>query len=826
MPQPQASIAYFLRRVMDFLRSDYERNELTIDLIRYIALWGHPLYWLLCTVVFPQTYESFGLRFGSAFMFIPILFYKHYPVGMKPYLNLYWYLWLTFTFPVIFTYLMLMNNLSGLWLVAETVMLVVFIIFIHNFFLLFFLLIFGIWIAYTSYVYTTGAHFIITKEVIEYFISVPIAFLLGILVKYTQKKSSLAEERNAVLESLAGSIAHEMRNPLGQIRHCLSSIQNQLPHYLPERCAEAFDRKKLESLYERVAQGQMAVRRGVQVIDMVLGEIREKAIDPESFTYVSAARITRNALDEYSYESESDRRRVHFKSSETFLFHGNENLFVFVLFNLLKNAIFYFKTSPASEITIWLQKGGANNYLFFRDTGPGITKDALPHIFDSFFTSGKSGGTGLGLAYCKRVMNAFNGDIRCESVAGEYTEFCLSFPVIAEDELNIHKSRVIAMGRRDFGGKRLLIVDDEPLYRITLKNYFSPLEVFIDEASNGTEAIELLSSNNYDLVVMDLNMPSMSGYETVERMRRGEAGPQAVVTPVVAHSSESPAISRSMSENAGMQAFLAKPCTQIELINTVRAARHTMHAGNSAKGTLVGRKLLLVDDSALNRDMLAMTFRDAGLEVTLSDNGKESLEILNAERFDLLITDIHMPGMSGLELTRKIRSSSDQRLSRLPVIGLSGAVEEEESARNAGMDEFRVKTDSPNLLFSSMVRLLMSSSENNVRDVKDDQLAATESAMASYGLSPFENAEIIRIFLEEFNDTPSSMRQAIDKNDYEGLRQLAHKLKGSAAILGAESLRQAAEVVEINCRYGRTENLDSQVSQVISALREFSEKVS
>ncbi|MBN1278838.1 MAG: hybrid sensor histidine kinase/response regulator, partial [Chlorobiaceae bacterium] len=168
---------------------------------------------------------------------------------------------------------MLMNNLSGLWLVAETVMLVVFIIFIHNFFLLFFLLIFGIWIAYTSYVHTTGAHFIVTKEMIEYFISVPIAFLLGILVKYTQKKSSLAEERNAVLESLAGSIAHEMRNPLGQIRHCLSSIQNQLPHYLPERCAEAFDRKKLESLYERVAQGQMAVRRGVQVIDMVLGEI-------------------------------------------------------------------------------------------------------------------------------------------------------------------------------------------------------------------------------------------------------------------------------------------------------------------------------------------------------------------------------------------------------------------------------------------------------------------------------------------------------------------------------------------------------------------------
>jgi CheY-like chemotaxis protein/HPt (histidine-containing phosphotransfer) domain-containing protein len=822
MPASYSSRPSVLKRGVDFFQNDYERNKLTIDYIRYIGLWGHPLYYLLCAFIFPQPYESFELRFASAISFIPILFHQRYPEKFRSLLMLYWYLWLTFTFPVVFTYLMLMNDFSGLWLVAETVMLFVFIIFITNYFLLFVLFISGILIAYAGFVLDTGAHLLITTEIIEYFVSIPIAILLGLLVNSTNKKGELAQERNSVLQSLAGSIAHEMRNPLGQIRHCLYSIQNLLPQVNPEECDKPLGKEKLETLYERVSRGQLAVKRGAQVIDMVLSEVRERPIGPESFTYLSATRVTRNALDEFGYESEQDRRRVHLETKDSFIFHINETLFVLVLFNLLKNALFYFKTHPHSEISVRLERGERFNYLYFRDTGPGISSETLPFIFDSFYTTGKASGTGLGLSYCKRIMTAFGGSITCKSVEGEYSEFILSFPVISEQDMNLYTERVIAVGQADFQGKRLLIVDDSALYRSILKKYFAPLQVEIDEAAGGREALDLLSVRRYDLVIMDLNMPSMSGYETVERLRRGEAGPQSCSVPVVAHSSESVMTARSKSENAGMQAFIAKPCSQAELISSLRSVLDTIPERNYPGSPFSGRKVLLVDDSALNRDLLAMYLRDSGIEVTVSDSGAEALNILRNQDFELLITDIHMPGMDGLELTRTIRSSRSEQLCRLPIIGLSGAVEEEVVARKAGMNDFRIKTDSPNLLLASIGRQLSVSGAEPIREKAVKVYPQAVKVTSPYGFSASESEELRQIFLEEFRDTPVNLRRALKENDMRSLKEESHKLKGSAAILGAMALSKAAEELELHCRFERSDDPEPKIERIIEALEELS----
>jgi len=812
-----------LKRFVEFLRKDYERNEYTIGIARYIGFWAHPFYYIIWTAILPQPYESFELRFSSLVTFVPLFFYKYYPARFKPWVNLYWYFWLTLTLPVIFTYLTLMNDFSGMWLICETMMILVFIIFIPNYVMLTILMIGGTGIAYWGYVATTGSHIVLTTEIVTYLIPLPMALLLGLLSGFTIKKGELAQERNRVLQSLAGSIAHEMRNPLGQIRNCLNGIQNLLPKRHREEPPEPCTGERLERIYERVAHGQMAVKRGVQVIDMVLGEIREKPISPESFTYLSAERVTANALDEYGYESEQDRGRIHLDAGKTFTFHGNETLFVFVLFNLLKNALFYFRTHPECEITVRLEKGLQWNRLFFRDTGPGIEAEALPHIFDSFYTTGKQGGTGLGLAYCKRVMEAFGGSIRCDSVEGEFTEFELSFPVVSAKALKEYTQRIVSLGRKDFGGKRLLVVDDAPLYRATLKAFLSPLEAEIDEAANGREALELLSAKRYDLVVMDLNMPKMNGYETVERIRRGEAGSGAATTPVVAHSSEPAATARNMSENAGMQAFLAKPCSQAELITTLRAALHTLPDDNLSSGRLAGRTVLLVDDSALNRDLLAMNFRDAGMSVTVSDDGEEVLALLHDRRFDILVTDIRMPGMDGLELTRRIRSSDDPRLRRLPIIGLSGAVEEEDGARKAGMDEFRIKTDGPALLLSTIARLLASPSSESSPVTFVPPLPAAEAVIAC-GLSAEGSDDLVRVFIEEFHETPASMQEAFRTGDTEELRAAAHKLKGGSALLGAEEVRKAAEELESACRAGRADGAEKLVETIADALQAFSKR--
>ncbi|WP_133512139.1 sensor histidine kinase [Candidatus Thiosymbion oneisti] len=388
-------VAWFTRSI-EFLRRDYARNQITLEFARYVGWWAHPLYYLIWTAILPQPYESAWLRFASGISFIPFIFYKHYPVRFQPWLNLCWYLWLTFTLPVIFTFLMLMNDLSGMWLVCQTMMFLVFVIFVPNLFLMTFFLVAGMAIGYLGFVWTTGSHLVLTTEIIEYMLPIPMAMLCAILFNFTKKRGEVALEKNQALQSLAGGIAHEMRNPLGQLRHSLNSIQNQLPVYHPERPTAALDETSLERIYQGVGHGQMAVKRGIQIIDMILDEIRERPIDSDRFVYLSAARTTHKALDEYGYDSAGERGRVHLEAQEDFSFRIDETLYIFVLFNLMKNALYYFRHRGEGEIRIRLACGDAHNRVYFRDTGPGIPKPDLARLFYRFFTAGKAGWTGLG----------------------------------------------------------------------------------------------------------------------------------------------------------------------------------------------------------------------------------------------------------------------------------------------------------------------------------------------------------------------------------------------------------------------------------------------
>ena len=811
-----ASKSYLLRRIVDFLRRDYERNLVTIDIVRYIGWWAHPIYYIIWTVFLPQPYDSAVLRFASSITFIPFFFYQRYPENFKPWLNLYWYLWLTYTLPVIFTFLMLMNNLSGMWLVCETMMLLVFIIFIPNYLMLAILLGSGIAIAYSGFVFSTGTHLVITREIIEYMLPIPMAILLGLLSIWTTKKGEI-NLKEKVMQSMAGSIAHEMRNPFGQVRNCLTNIQNLMPFSHSTKETISLDKNSVNRIHENIAQGQKAVKRGIQAIDLVLGEIREQPINPNIFSYLSASRTTQQALNEYGYDSKNEQNRVHFDAHETFTFYIDKTLFHFVLFNLLKNAIYYFGNHPKSEIKVRLKNGTQYNYLFFRDTGPGIAKEDLPHIFDSFHTKGKHDGTGLGLAYCKRAMKAFGGNITCDSVKGKYTEFTLAFPAVSNNDLARHNADVIASALPDFRGKRLLIVDDEPLYRMTLKKHLLPLEVTLDEAANGFEAMVYAAENQYDLIIMDLNMPQMNGYETAERLRCGEAGEAAVTTPIIAHSTEPAYIAGAMSEKAGMQALVAKPCSQAELINALHEALETGKHKALKSNLFENSRVLLVDDSASNRELLAMNLTETGLQVALAENGAEGWHMLQTLEFDLLITDIRMPEMDGLELTRLLRTSENQRLRRLPIIGLSGAEEEAETAKALGIDEFRLKTENPDLLLASVEKLLSSSPFKQPIDCTLPPFSLTPSP-ESMGLSSADVEDLFKTFLDEFQGIETSMYKALAEENIEYLRTQAHKLKGNAALFGAEPLRLAAENLEESCRSNQTDELEKQVTALLGAL--------
>jgi|DEB0MinimDraft_4_1074332.scaffolds.fasta_scaffold00979_8 signal transduction histidine kinase len=206
------------------------------------------------------------------------------------------------------------------------------------------------------------------------------------------------------IKSLAGSIAHETRNPLSAIKGCCDIIKSNL-----DEAVEYLDLISASS------------SRGLSMIDMILQNIREEEIDKSKFLNLSIASIVKSAIKEFAFESEEQRELINVDLENDFIFKGDETLMIFVLFNLLKNSLYY-----KAKINIWLDDD--KKCLYFKDNGVGIPADKLESIFDSFFTSNKKSGTGLGLPFCKRVMKAFSGDISCKSVEGEGVEFCLKFP--------------------------------------------------------------------------------------------------------------------------------------------------------------------------------------------------------------------------------------------------------------------------------------------------------------------------------------------------------------------------------------------------------------
>ncbi len=208
------------------------------------------------------------------------------------------------------------------------------------------------------------------------------------------------------VKSLAFSIAHETRNPLAGIKGCCELMKDNLNQLI----------EYIDLIYDSSSQG-------LAMIDMILNDIRDGNIDKSNFTDLSISDMVKKAIKQYAYKNEDEKDLVNSYLEENFIFKGDENMVIFVIFNLLKNYLYY-----KSKIEIRTEAKADGNYLYFKDYGPGIEKNKLALIFKSFFTSGKKDGTGLGLPFCKRIMTAFDGEIICRSEIEKGTEFEMKFP--------------------------------------------------------------------------------------------------------------------------------------------------------------------------------------------------------------------------------------------------------------------------------------------------------------------------------------------------------------------------------------------------------------
>ena len=374
-------------------------------------------------------------------------------------------------------------------------------------------------------------------------------------------------------QALANSIAHEMRNPLTQVQFEFENLGQKIE-----------SRQSYSDLAIHVDKGKQAINRGRQLIDIILREVNSSSLDQEPAVPTSISSAIHSAVNQYGFDDEVMRQRVQLDISQDFVVKLNETLFNFVLFNLLRNAMYYFDSYPNSTICIRTEVGEYENRVIFSDTGPGIPQDYLTRIFDDFFSHNKSGGSGLGLGYCQRVMKAFGGSIRCESQEGEFTEFHLSFPTVAgatsvkvdnEKPKNIKPSiqeqatTFVANLKQSIERSDrhlILVVDDKEVQRSLVKLYLEQLGYDVVLANNGKVAIEIIHSNPIDLVFMDIQMPVMNGFEAANIIKCAYP-----TIPIIALSGESGERDLSMISEL-MDGRLSKPTTKQALAQMLTSA--------------------------------------------------------------------------------------------------------------------------------------------------------------------------------------------------------------------------------------------------------------
>ncbi|MES2938645.1 MAG: response regulator [Pseudomonadota bacterium] len=763
-----------------------------------IGFVSHILYGIVWIRLHPADYENLWLRVAGTLTCLLLLLIKWWPPAMKRYLPWYWFFVVMYTLPFFSTYHLLASNYAIMRSMMMMAMLFILITVLPHPVVLIVNLIVGmaagIWWAYqTMPNFASLGHDQLSTIYLPMFV-----FTIGTSLIFSRSnlKGILAQERIKAVEALAlaGSIAHEIRSPLGQLKSSLSSIGQRLPQPSTNGQAQSINPKDLDALYRELAQSKIAIERGLQVITMTLDEVHARPIDPAGLTYLSAAAATRKAVEEFSYEGPAEREKVTIDVVRDFTFRGDETRYVFILFNLLKNAAYYFKQYPHARVSITI----ADHTVAVHDTGPGMNPQALARLFEPFHTAGKAGGTGLGLAFCRRTMRAFGGDISCESVQGRFTRFILSFPPVSDADLADHSRNVQERAIALFHGKRLLIVDDVPALRQTARALLEPLGAQMDEAENGEVALRMLERTGYDAVVLDLSMPVQDGYATAASIRSGAiAGREHM--PIVAYTAESPHSARIKLEKVGVTAFVQKPCGQIDLLDALcRAVEDGERRASSARASasLAGKTILLADDQAFNRKFLRALLQERGVHVLEAGTGQEVLDRLcGATHVDAVLTDINMPGLNGLEVTRAIRAMPAPH-GATPVIALTAHSDEAmvEAARAAGMNDFVVKPVEPADFFEKLSRQVLANGAMRVPVASLRAPAAgpagPESLLDASRLQAMLQMDMVQSALDDTGVLLRKLDACVQDRNFEEMREVMHSLVGIAGEMGARALHR------------------------------------
>jgi len=501
-----------------------------------------------------------------------------------------------------------------------------------------------------------------------------------------------------------------------------------------------------------------------------------------------------------------------------------------ILSNLLSNAI---KFTERGQVVLRVARvAGEGRRVTLvcevEDTGIGLSAEQVGRLFQHFSqadnsTTRKFGGTGLGLAICKQLSEMMGGKIEVVSELGKGS--CFRFTLSAEVEQGEGSELPT-----ELTGHRALVVDDSEANRLILEEQLRDFQIDATLVADGSEALHAFDhaardGRAFDLVILDMHMPGMSGLDVASQLRLRAHGQEARLVLLTSALD----VGSSELSRAGIDAYLEKPVGQARLKKTLRqvvSGKPASLPGVSSwrapplprSGTREGttQRLLVVEDSETNRTVMEGMLSSLGYELDEAEDGQQAVDAYQqGTRYAAVLMDCQMPVMDGYTATRRIREYEAQEgLRPVPIIAVTAhaLADERERVIASGMSDYLTKPVRLGALAETLERWVQSvepahtpaladgTPSNDNSSALDPAVIASLRAMVSPKRPDFLKTVVER-YVDEGRHTLEALRAAL--SDAEALRAGAHKLKGASRLVGALELGDRCQQLEELARAGQ-----------------------
>lgn len=678
---------------MNAIRKVYQYAEPNLTLVGWMGFVGFPIYYIVWEFLFPQPYENLMLRLFCSVLFFGIIYRNRVPFEWRKYLPAYYQIAVTICLPGFFFYMLLMNNWSNVWVMSFMSAIFLHILLVHVTRVMFAQTFAGIGIATLCAWIAQGFYLELTMD----WTHVPIflfIYLFGNLFYFRNQMEH--ENKVSLAKSFGAGIAHEMRNPLSGLLTSIDVMQSILPNPKSgdHKGQYALSNEEVIQLREVGDEAMEIIHSGNETIDLLLTSIDENRVSRSTFKKHSAQAVIEGAIDSFNYKRSADKSAISLDVQSNFDFLGSDTLLKYVMYNLFKNA-FHHRSPEDFHIHVTMCSDEVANQIMVTDNGSGISNDVIRRIFQDFYTTGQSGNYGLGLPFCQKVMRSFGGEIKCQSEVDQWTQFTMTFPSLSSHSVKEIKNELTKL-------KTVLMVSDQKV----LTNKMTEVARFMGFELTMLDVASALKNKEYqfefDLIFVDMESLDLRA-SCLDRIESLLSFTEARIIYLYEHHP----IKRV--RNVAFEPIWVE--TQVWLLNTKATIERLLFDSNYVMPSVSvkpleatnKRTIMVVDDNESLRRFTAMLLEKQGFDVVQKEDGQQALDALDSDDIDLILMDIEMPIMDGVEASRRIRSAN-KAYSSVPIIAHTGDSSPVtlEKMESSGMSDFIVKPADKNRLFDKI----------------------------------------------------------------------------------------------------------------------------